>query len=451
MVVSARAARRSSTTRITAPAVVLSGRLRRRRLRHRAGCVPGLDSACRPPRRSARASAGGSILRPGCCGRTATSPRFASPRSRGQARWCFARRPNPESAAPRRRRSRREAGRGRRFATGVAAASSSASAPTTPIRRSRRRRWPTRAGGRLRAAACASTGRRGRSRWQEADVVVEGDPELQKAIRFALFHLMASVGDDGRGGGRGARAQRDGLQRPRLLGQRRLRAALPRRHAPSGRPGDARVPRASPARRTRGGAAARPGRRPLRLGVRRRRQRRDAGTRRGSPPASSSASGRASSRSTSSATSPGRPPATSPGRATTHSPPGPDATSSSRLRATGPRASAYDRDGSAHIYGVIGPDEYHEPVDDNAFTNVLARWNLRQAAALDGVDEDERARWLAIADALVDGYDARERHLRAVRWLLRARAARSSKRSRRGGRSPPTSCWAPSVPPGPRC
>ena len=65
----------------------------------------------------------------------------------------------------------------------------------------------------------------------------------------------------------------------------------------------------------------------------------------------------------------------------------------------------YARDGRAHIYGVVGPDEYHEPVDDNAFTNVLARWNLRRAAALDGIDEDERARWLAIADALVDGYD----------------------------------------------
>ena len=32
-------------------------------------------------------------------------------------------------------------------------------------------------------------------RWEEAEVVVEGDPELQRAIRFALFHLMASVGD----------------------------------------------------------------------------------------------------------------------------------------------------------------------------------------------------------------------------------------------------------------
>jgi trehalose/maltose hydrolase-like predicted phosphorylase len=62
-------------------------------------------------------------------------------------------------------------------------------------------------------------------------------------------------------------------------------------------------------------------------------------------------------------------------------------------------------DARAHIYGVIGPDEYHEPVDDNAFTNVLARWNLRRAAALDGVDAGERAEWLAVADALVDGYD----------------------------------------------
>ena len=64
----------------------------------------------------------------------------------------------------------------------------------------------------------------------------------------------------------------------------------------------------------------------------------------------------------------------------------------------------FDGEGRAHIYGAIGPDEYHEPVDDNTFTNVMARWNLRQAAAL--AAEPERARWLQIADALVDGYDA---------------------------------------------
>ena len=67
--------------------------------------------------------------------------------------------------------------------------------------------------------------------------------------------------------------------------------------------------------------------------------------------------------------------------------------------------------GRGHIYGVIGPDEYHEPVDDNAFTNVLARWNLRRAAAAvdmfsDGsVNAAERRTWLDLADALVDGFD----------------------------------------------
>ena len=39
-----------------------------------------------------------------------------------------------------------------------------------------------------------------------------------------------------------------------------------------------------------------------------------------------------------------------------------------------------DEHGRGHIRGVIGPDEYHERVDDNAFTNVMARWNLRRAA-----------------------------------------------------------------------
>jgi trehalose/maltose hydrolase-like predicted phosphorylase len=38
-----------------------------------------------------------------------------------------------------------------------------------------------------------------------------------------------------------------------------------------------------------------------------------------------------------------------------------------------------EADGLHHIRGVTGPDEYHETVDDNAFTNVMARWNIRQA------------------------------------------------------------------------
>jgi len=62
--------------------------------------------------------------------------------------------------------------------------------------------------------------------------------------------------------------------------------------------------------------------------------------------------------------------------------------------------------GVGHIFGVIGPDEYHEGVDDNAFTNVMARWNLRTAAAMhERSDPAEAAEWRAIAEALVDGYD----------------------------------------------
>ncbi|HEX6257589.1 MAG TPA: glycosyl hydrolase family 65 protein [Euzebyales bacterium] len=70
-----------------------------------------------------------------------------------------------------------------------------------------------------------------------------------------------------------------------------------------------------------------------------------------------------------------------------------------------------DAAGQAHIRGVIGPDEYHEMVDDNAFTNVMARWNLRAAADLadggDAAPSDEIASWRRMADALVDGYDTR--------------------------------------------
>ena len=37
-------------------------------------------------------------------------------------------------------------------------------------------------------------------------------------------------------------------------------------------------------------------------------------------------------------------------------------------------------DGRYHITRVIGPDEYHEGVDDNAYTNVMAQWNLECGA-----------------------------------------------------------------------
>ena len=81
-----------------------------------------------------------------------------------------------------------------------------------------------------------------------------------------------------------------------------------------------------------------------------------------------------------------------------------------------------EADGYAHIRGVIGPDEYHETVDDNAYTNVMARWNLDRAAdtvvvlkrerptdwkrlsARLALTEDEPAAWQSIAAALVTGF-----------------------------------------------
>ena len=75
-----------------------------------------------------------------------------------------------------------------------------------------------------------------------------------------------------------------------------------------------------------------------------------------------------------------------------------------------------EADGRCHIREVIGPDEYHETIDDNAYTNVMARWNIRRAldvaaalrqrwparwTALAGrllLDEAELKRWQSVAD-----------------------------------------------------
>jgi trehalose/maltose hydrolase-like predicted phosphorylase len=56
-----------------------------------------------------------------------------------------------------------------------------------------------------------------------------------------------------------------------------------------------------------------------------------------------------------------------------------------------------EADGLRHIRHVIGPDEYHEDVDDNAFTNIMARWNIIRG--LETVDT-LRARWPERAVAL---------------------------------------------------
>ncbi|HEY6755158.1 MAG TPA: glycosyl hydrolase family 65 protein [Pseudolabrys sp.] len=83
-----------------------------------------------------------------------------------------------------------------------------------------------------------------------------------------------------------------------------------------------------------------------------------------------------------------------------------------------------EADGKRHIRHVIGPDEYHEDVDDNAFTNVMARWNIgrgletmdllrerwpNHAAALReklALGDDELADWRDAITRIVTGLDA---------------------------------------------
>jgi trehalose/maltose hydrolase-like predicted phosphorylase len=82
-------------------------------------------------------------------------------------------------------------------------------------------------------------------------------------------------------------------------------------------------------------------------------------------------------------------------------------------------------DGSCHIRGVIGPDENHEHIDDNAYTNVMARWNIRRAldavallqerwpehwaslAQRLGVNDAELRAWSHVAETLAIGFDPR--------------------------------------------
>lgn len=243
-------------------------------------------------------------------------------------------------------------------------------------------------------------------RWADADIVIEGDDELQRAVRFALFHLMGSVADRGEAAV-GAR----GLTGPAYRGHVFWDADvfvlpfLAATHPDSARAmleyRLQRLPAALAAARAAGAAGARfPWE--------------SAGTGRDVTPAT--ARDRA-----------GRLVPIRTGQLEVHIVAdvawatacyidwtGDDVFARGDGRTILVQTARYwasrirvEHDGSAHIYGVIGPDEYHEPVDDNAFTNVMARWNLRRAAsaAEHSADADERDRWRMLADALVDGYD----------------------------------------------
>jgi len=73
--------------------------------------------------------------------------------------------------------------------------------------------------------------------------------------------------------------------------------------------------------------------------------------------------------------------------------------------------ASLEQDGCFHIREVIGPDEYHEAVDDNAFTNLLAAWNLERGVEIVRLlrerwpgSMDELATRLELGDAEVEGW-----------------------------------------------
>ena len=60
-----------------------------------------------------------------------------------------------------------------------------------------------------------------------------------------------------------------------------------------------------------------------------------------------------------------------------------------------------EADGRRHIRGVIGPDEYHENIDDSAYTNVMARWNIRRGIEIAALLRDRwPGRWAELSKQL---------------------------------------------------
>jgi alpha,alpha-trehalose phosphorylase len=86
-------------------------------------------------------------------------------------------------------------------------------------------------------------------------------------------------------------------------------------------------------------------------------------------------------------------------------------------------------DGEWHVAGITGPDEYTALMDDNVFTNLMVRRNLRGAADVCerfpdrahelGVGDDDRAAWREVADGLCLPYsDTRQVHEQAAGFTL---------------------------------
>ena len=240
--------------------------------------------------------------------------------------------------------------------------------------------------------------------WDRADVEIDGDVEIQQAVRFGLFHVLqaAARGEERPIPAKGLtgpgydghafwdtetfvlrRADADG---PRRGGQcAALAAQPPRDRPPAGGPA-----RASPALRSRGarspGRSARPTGLPAAAAFHINADIADAAVRY----------------------------VDATGDEEFERGPGMDLlVHTARLwRSLG----HHDSEGGFHIDGVTGPDEYSAVADDNVYTNLMAQQNLRgrgqpqrrdipdRAGEL-GVDSEESASWR----------DAAERHVHPLR------------------------------------
>ena len=244
------------------------------------------------------------------------------------------------------------------------------------------------------------------SRWAQADVRIEGDPELQLAVRFALFHLLASTPEQDEAAV-GARGLTGGAYRGHVFWDSDV-FVLP--FLAAARPRAARAMLEYRVRRL-----------PVALGAARAEGRRGARF-----PWESARSGKDVTPE-SARDSRGEVVPVLTGPLEEHIVADVAWAAACYIDWTGDEAFAggpgrelivqtarwwasrieLDEGGHGHIRRVIGPDEYHECVDDNAYTNVMARWNLRRGASLgtNVVDDVECRRWLELADGIVDGYD----------------------------------------------
>ena len=78
-------------------------------------------------------------------------------------------------------------------------------------------------------------------------------------------------------------------------------------------------------------------------------------------------------------------------------------------------AAQLEADGQYHYRNVIGPDEYHDRIDDNAYTNTLAQWHLETAFNLLAWLKRQHPTRHAELVAALDLTEARLRHWDDVR------------------------------------